>query len=93
MDNDITVIHHHPASLGLSLYAAFPFVLFAGFFHHAIGQGIQHAAAGGGAYYEVICKGSDPLDVQEQDIFTFFIFQGVYNGMCKFQCIQKSPLY
>ena len=92
MDNNITVIHDQPAGVGLSFDSAFPFVLFTGFFDHPIGQGIQHAVAGGGTDDKVIREGSNLFYIQQENIFTFFIFQGIDNGMCKFECIQMSPL-
>jgi hypothetical protein len=93
MDNNIPVIYHQPAGVGPAFDSTFSFVLFMGFFDHPIGQGIQHAVAGCGTDDEIICKGSNLFNVQQENIFAFFIFQGIDNGMGKFQCIQMSPLY
>ncbi len=92
MDHNITVVHHQPTGVGLSFYPAFPFMLFTRFFNHSIGQSIQHAIAGGGTNNKVIREGGDLFDVQQENIFAFFIFQGIDNGMRKFKCIQMSPL-
>ncbi len=92
MDDNITIIQHQPAGVGFSFDPAFPFVLFKRFFDHPIGQSIQHAVAGGGTDYKIIREGSNLFDIQQDNIFTFFIFQGIDNGMGKFKCIQISPL-
>ena len=92
MYNDIAVIQHEPASLRFPFEATFPLVLYAGFFNHPVGQGIQHAVAGGSTYDEIVCEGSVLLNIQQEDIFGFFIFQCIDYGMSEFQCIQISPL-
>ena len=91
MDNDITVVHDQPTGIGLSLDVTFPFMLFKSFFDHPIGQSVQHAVAGGGADNKVIREGSNFFYIQQDNIFAFFIFQGVDYCMCKFKCIQMSP--
>ena len=93
MDNNISIIHDQPASVGLSFDSAFPFVLCMRFFDHPIGQGIQHAVAGGGADDKVIREGSNLFDIQQDNIFPFFIFKGIDNGTGKFKRIQMAPLY
>jgi hypothetical protein len=92
MDNNITVVHDHPSSVGLSFNSAFPFMLFMRFFDYSIGQSIQHAVAGGSTDNEVIREGSNLFYIQQENIFAFLIFQGIDNGVRKFKCIQMSPL-
>ncbi len=92
MNNDITIVHDHPSSIGLSFNSAFPFMLFMRFFDYSIGQGIQHAVTGSSTNNEVIREGSNLFYVQQENIFAFFIFQGIDDGMRKFKCIQISPL-
>ncbi len=72
---------------------AFLFVFHTGFFNHPICQGVQHSVAGGSTNYKVITEGDNPLKIEQDDILSFFVFQGVDNGMCKFQGIQKPPLF
>ncbi|HLE90238.1 MAG TPA: hypothetical protein VI753_03740, partial [Anaerolineales bacterium] len=55
-------------------------------------QRVQHAVAGAAANHEVICEGGDVLDVQKQDVFALFVLQGGDDFMCKFECVQLSPL-
>jgi hypothetical protein len=93
MDNNITIIHNQPAGIGSPFDPAFPFVFLERFFDHPICQGVQHAVAGGGTDNKIIRKGSNLFDIQQDNIFTFFIFKGIDNGMGKFECIQTSPLY
>ena len=92
MDNNIAIIQDQPTGVRFPFDSAFPFVLFECFFDHPIRQGIHHAVAGGGADDKVIREGSNLFNIQQENIFTFFIFQGIYNGMRKFKCIQRSPL-
>jgi len=93
MDNNITIVQNQPAGVGFSFDPAFPFVLLERFFDHPICQSVQHAVAGGGTDHKIIGKGSNLFDIQQDNIFTFFIFQGIHNGMGKFECIQTSPLH
>ena len=92
MYHDIAVIHHQPAGLRFPFDATLALVIQAGFFDHPIRQGIQHAVAGGSTYDEIVCEGSVLLNIQQEDIFGFFVFQCIDYGMCKIQCIQISPL-
>jgi len=92
MNHDIPVIHYQPAGLGFAFDAAFSFVVHPGFFNHPVGQGIQHAVAGGSTYNEIVCEGSVFFYIQQEDIFGFFVLQCIDYGMCEFQCIQISPL-
>ena len=93
MDNDIAVIHHQPASLRFSFDVTFPPMLGEGFFNYPVGQGVQHAIAGGGTNNEIVREGSILFDIQKKDILAFFVFQCIDNGMCKFYGIQMSPLF
>jgi hypothetical protein len=68
-------------------------VFHASFFNHPICQGIQHSIAGGGTNNEVIAEGDYPLKIEQDDILSFFILQSVDNCVCKFQGIQKPPLF
>jgi hypothetical protein len=63
-----------------------------GLFDHAICQSIQHAVGCGSTDNEVVGEGSQFFNVQQEDVFTFLVFQGIDNGVCQFQSIQKSPL-
>jgi hypothetical protein len=52
---------------------------------------MQHAVAGGSTDNEVIRKGCDLLDIQQEDIFSLLFFKGINDRMGKFQGIQSSP--
>lgn len=88
MDDHVAKVHDQPAIVGLAFDAASPFVLFVVSLLHCFGQRVQHAAAGGGADHKIIGKGCDFLDIDQQDIFTLFVFQGFYNGACQIKCVQ-----
>jgi hypothetical protein len=93
MDNDIPVINNHPAAFGTPLDAALLFVFLACLFDCRIRQRIEHAVAGGSTDNKIICEGNHFFDIQEKNIFPFLIFQSIYDRMCKFQSVQRSPLY
>ena len=93
MNHDIPVIDDHPAGVRSTFEAALLFVLHASFFNHPVCQGIQHPIAGGGTNNEVIAERDYPLKIEQDDILCFFVFQGVDNCVCKFQGIQKPPLF
>jgi hypothetical protein len=92
MDNDIAVIHHQPASLRLSFDATFPPMLRESLFNYPVGQSVQHAIACGSTNNEIVREGSMLFYIQKEDIFAFFVFQCIDDGMGKFDCIQESPL-
>ena len=79
-----TIIHHQPASVRFPFDATFPLMLCTGFLDHPVGQGIQHAATGGSTYNEIIREWSVLFDIQQEDVFTFFVFQFIDDGMGKF---------
>jgi hypothetical protein len=59
--------------------------------HGGGGEGIQHAVAGAGADDEIIGKGDDAFQVEEKDVLSLFVFEGVYNFAGKFERVQGSP--
>jgi hypothetical protein len=92
MDHNVAVVYYQPPGLRRTFDAALPFVLDTGLFDHAVCQGLKHPAAGGGTDNEVGGEGSQFFNIQQKDVFSFLVFQGIDNSMCKFQGIQMSPL-
>ncbi len=92
MDNNIPVVYDHPARIRSPFDAAFLFMIQAGFFYHSVCKSVQHSIACGGANNKIICEGDDTLKIEQDDILSFFVFQGIDNRVRKFQCIQMSPL-
>lgn len=92
MDNDIAIIEHEPAFLGLSLYASLFLVFLFGCLQHPFGKGVEHTVTGAIANDEIICKRSNVFDVEKQDVFALFVLQGGDDFMCKIECVQISPL-
>lgn len=84
MDNHITEIHDHPAVAGETLFFAPHFMLFAHVVMDGICERIDHAVAGACADDEIISKRNDILNVDKDNIFSFFVFYGVDNFTCKF---------
>ena len=92
MHHNIAVIDYQPAGIGLPFDVAFPFMLNERLLDDTISQGIQHTIAGGSTDDEVIGERNEFFNIQQEDIFAFLVFQGIDNCVCKFKCIQKSPL-
>lgn len=88
----IAVINNDPAVTGKAFLFAFLPVLLSHFLQYGIGQCIEHAVAGAGAYHEVIGKRNDVFQVDQNDVFTLFIFEGVDDFTGKVECVQNSPL-
>lgn len=91
VDNHIAIVHDYPAVAGKPLLFPLPSMFFADFFHSGIRKGIKHTVTGAGADDKVIGKGNDILQVHQDNVFTLFVFQGVYDFAGKFECIQVSP--
>ena len=93
MHDDIAIVKYEPAFMGLSLDASFSLMCLFGRFQYAFREGVQHTVAGAVANYEIICKRRDVFDVKQQDVFTLSVLQGIDDFMCKFECVQISPLH
>jgi len=91
MYDHITKVHHQPAFAGLAFDAASLLVIFFSGFEHAFRQRVQHTVAGAVAQYEIISKGCDILNIEQQNVFALFVLQGFDDLMCKFECVQVSP--
>lgn len=91
VDDDISIIDYDPAAIRCTFNSSLFIVFHAGLLHHSICKGIQHTVAGGSTDNEVICKGGDLFDIQQEDIFSFLFFKGINDRVCKFQGIQSSP--
>ena len=92
MHNHVAVIQHEPALLGLPFDASFLLVFLFGRFQDTFGKRVEHSVAGAVANDEVICKRRNVFDVENQDVLALFVLQGGDDFMCKFECVQISPL-
>ena len=92
MDDDIPIIHYHPAVTGVTLL----FSLFAVFRTHiiksGIGKSVEHTVTGTGADDKIIGKRCNVFQIEQDNILPFFIFQGIYDVAGKFKGVQMSPL-
>lgn len=91
MQDHVAKINHDPAVAGIALFFAFSFMFNADFVDGSIGEGVKHAVAGAGANDEVVGKRRNFLNVEQNDVFAFFVFKGVDYVAGKVQCIQSSP--
>lgn len=63
------------------------FVFFADFVDDPVCQAVQHAVGCAGANDKIIGKHGDFLQIEQQDVFPFFFFKGINNGVGKFERI------
>ena len=92
MHDHISIVEHQPAFLRLSLDAAFFLVFLLRHLQDAFRKRVQHAIAGAIADHEIISKRCDILNIEKQDVFALLVLQGGNDFMCKFKCVQRSPL-
>ena len=92
MYNNVAIIEHEPTFMGLPLDASFFLMFLFGCLQHTFGKRVEHTVAGAIANDKIICKRRDVFDVEKQDVFALFVLQGRDDFMCKFKCVQISPL-
>src|SRR5215208_2183861 len=93
MYNDVTKIKNKPTLTRLPFYAALFLIILLQGFQDTLGKRVEHTVTCPVADDEIIGKRCDVFNVQEQDVFTLFVLQGFDNFMCKFECVQISPLF
>jgi len=91
VNHHVTVVEHDPSTGRIAFDLSFLLVVLADGFVHALGERVEHTVAGAVADDEVIGERSYILDVDQQDVFAFFIFQGIDDGAGKFESFQVSP--
>ena len=92
MQDHIAKIHDHPAIAREALLFSFFLVVRADVFNGGLGERVQHAVAGAGTNNKIVCEGDYIFQIDQYNIFTLFVFQGVYDFTSKFECVQISPL-
>ena len=91
MHNNIAIVHDHPAITGESLFLS-PFPMFGpNIVNGSISKCVDHTVAGTGTDNEIVGKRDNAFQVDQDDIFTLFVFKGVNNFSRKFKCVQVSP--
>ena len=73
MDDDIPIIDQQPAFLGLAFQPPTGGMLFAQAFQHFVRQAVQHPVAGAGTNDEIISKIGNFVNVEQDNILTFFL--------------------
>ena len=91
MNDHIAIIQHQPAFTRLAFDSAFFPMMRARGFEHGFGERVEHAVAGAVAQDEIICKGCNVFDIEEEDVFALFVLQGVDYRMGKVKRFQRSP--
>lgn len=91
MDNHIAIIHDNPAVSGVPLFFGFLFELLANIVDGTAGERVEHSVAGAGTNDEIIGEGGYAFQVEQDNVFPFFVFKGVDDFAGKIKCIQSSP--
>jgi len=84
MNDDIAIIYDYPAVTGEALQFAPFFTFGANIIDVGFGERVKHAVTGAGADDEIISKGYDVFQIDQDNILPFFIFKGVYDFTSKF---------
>lgn len=91
VDDHITQVDHLPTVSGLAFDLDMPAQLFFSIFSDGFSQRLEHAVAGSIAKDEIISEGCDFVNIQQQDLFCFFILKYGYDFVRFFQGFQISP--
>jgi len=75
MHHDVAKIKDHPSVARESLFFALLAMVRAHIVQYSAGEGVQHAVAGTGADHKIIGERNNILDVQEDNVLRFFVFQ------------------
>lgn len=91
MHDHVTVVHHHPAVAGETLFPSFFVMAGAHIFQDGVGERVQHTVAGAAADHKIVGKGGHIFDINQDNVLPLFVFEGVDDFTCKFECVQRSP--
>ncbi len=91
MKDHIAKIDYQPTLSGVALNPSVNMIVFLYLLDGSIRQAIQHTIARPVAKDEVIGEDRHALYVEQNNIFPFFVLQGVYNCPRQVKWIQKSP--
>ena len=75
MHDHVPIVNHDPAFARLPLYLALLAVCLVYGIDGCGREGAEHAVAGAGAQDEVVGKGCDVFDVEQEDVLAFFVFE------------------
>ena len=84
MNDNIAVIYDYPAVAGEALFLSLFFMFGANVFDGGVGERVDHTVTGAGADDEIVSKRDDFFQIYQDDVFSLFIFKGVYDFVSKF---------
>ena len=84
MQDDVPKVNQQPAILRCAFNSPFQMILFSNAFNGRVRQRADHTVAGAGADDKVIRKIRDIVYIQQEDIFSLFIFERIDYAACKF---------
>ena len=84
MNDDIAIVYDNPAVAGEALQFS-PLSMFgANVVNDGFCKRVHHSVTGAGANDEIVSKGDNLFNIQQDNVFPFFIFKGVYDFACEF---------
>jgi hypothetical protein len=84
MDDNIAIVYDDPAVAGEALQFSLFSVFGTNVVDDSFCERVHHSVAGTGANDEIVSKRDDLFNVQQNDVFPFFVFKGVYDFACEF---------
>ena len=84
MHDDVTVIDQHPPILRLTFHAPLKLMVFFKVREHILRQHTEHAVAGTRAYHKIISKIGNFMNIEQENVLSFFILQNINNDACYF---------
>ena len=75
MHNNVPIVNNDPAFVRLPLFLALLAVCLMDGIDGCVCEGAEHAVAGAGAQHEIVGKGCNVFDVEQEDVFAFFVFE------------------
>lgn len=91
MDDRVSDIDQQPAIFGPAFNPRRELKLLVGGLRDCFGQGSKHPVAGAVTNDKEIGKWGDFADVEQYNVFSFFIFEYIDQMACEFQSVQTSP--
>jgi hypothetical protein len=90
VNNHISIVYQHPAALVHTLHVARAYIFFIQFYFNITGDSFYLPLAVAATNYKIIGYNGNFADVQQYNIFRFFIVRYFYNGTCQVNRFDKK---
>ena len=75
MHDNVPIVNNDPAFAPLALYLALLAMCLMHGIDGCVSEGAEHTVAGAGAQDEIVGKGCNVFDVEQEDVLAFFVFE------------------